>query len=125
MTETYYTKEHEWLRVDGDEAIVGITQFAQEQLGDIVFIDLPSIDKEFAQGDEMCIVESVKVASEVYAPVSGSVISVNEALNDQPEIVNDSAETEGWFVKMKLNNKDELSNLLSKQDYDNFLEGLG
>ncbi|MEH6726701.1 MAG: glycine cleavage system protein GcvH, partial [Hyphomicrobiales bacterium] len=102
MSTTYYTDEHEWLRVEGDVATVGITNYAQEQLGDLVFVDLPTVGTTMEQGDDVVVVESVKAASDVYAPASGEVLEVNEALANEPALVNSDAEEAGWLYKMKL-----------------------
>ena len=124
MTETRYTKEHEWIRLDGDTAIVGITEFAQSKLGDVVFVELPEIGKSFAAGDEAAVVESVKAASEVYAPASGEVIAVNDALADAPASVNEDAEGKGWFLKLKLADPAELEKLMTTQQYKDFVATL-
>jgi glycine cleavage system H protein len=121
MTETRYTKEHEWIRLDGDTAIVGITEHAQSQLGDVVFVELPEIGKSFAAGDEAAVVESVKAASEVYAPVSGEVVEVNKELEGDPALVNREAEGAAWFMKVKLKDKGELADLMDKAAYDDFV----
>ncbi len=117
MSKTYYTDEHEWLTVDGEEATVGITNYAQEQLGDIVFIELPDVDDDVEQGGDSVVVESVKAASDVYAPVSGTVTAINDALEEDPAKVNASAEGEGWLYKMKLTNPSELEELLDLDGY--------
>jgi glycine cleavage system H protein len=124
MTETRYTKEHEWIRLDGDTAIVGITEHAQSQLGDVVFVDLPAVGKSFAAGDEAAVVESVKAASEVYAPASGEVVAVNDALADAPATVNEDAEGKGWFLKLKLADPAELEKLMTAQQYKDFVATL-
>lgn len=124
MTETRYTKEHEWIRLDGDTAIVGITEHAQSQLGDVVFVELPGIGKSFAAGDEAAVVESVKAASEVYAPASGEVVAVNDALADAPATVNEDAEGKGWFLKLKLADPAELEKLMTAQQYQDFVATL-
>jgi glycine cleavage system H protein len=124
MTETRYTKEHEWIRLDGDTAIVGITEHAQSQLGDVVYVELPEIGKKFAAGAEAAVVESVKAASEVYAPVSGEVVAVNDALADAPATVNEDAEGKGWFLKLKLADPGELEKLMTAQQYQNFVATL-
>lgn len=118
MATIKYTKEHEWVRVEGDVGTVGITNHAQEQLGDLVFIELPAVGKKIAQGDEAAVVESVKAASEVYAPVSGEVVEVNEALNGDPAKVNADPMGEGWFFKIRLADKAELDKLLDKASYE-------
>jgi glycine cleavage system H protein len=117
MATTRYTKEHEWIRLDGDTAIVGITDHAQSQLGDVVFVELPAIGKTFARGAEAAVVESVKAASEVYAPASGEVVAVNNALADAPATVNEDAEGKGWFLKLKLADPGELDQLMTEQQY--------
>jgi glycine cleavage system H protein len=124
MTETRYTKEHEWIRLDGDTAIVGITEHAQSQLGDVVYVELPEIGKKFAAGAEAAVVESVKAASEVYAPVSGEVVAVNDALADAPATVNEDAEGKGWFLKLKLADPGELEKLMTAQQYQDFVATL-
>ena len=120
MSETKYSDQHEWVRVDGDTGTVGISDFAQEQLGDVVFIELPSVGKVVVQGEEVAVVESVKAASEIYSPISGVVIEVNEALVDQPGTINEAAEVEGWFFKLKLVDLSELDDLMDSDDYTTF-----
>jgi len=120
----YFTDEHEWIDVSGDIATIGITDYAQEQLGDIVFVELPDEGKEFAKGDDAAVVESVKAASDVYAPVSGEVIEVNSALEDEPALVNSDAEEEGWFFKLRLTDPSELSALMDEGAYKEFVAGL-
>lgn len=117
---TWYTHDHEWVTVHGDLATIGITQFAAESLGDVVFVELPEIGKAYKAGDEMAVVESVKAASDVYAPVSGEIAEVNAALTDAPETVNEAPEAGGWFVKIKLADAGELSKLMDKAAYDAF-----
>jgi glycine cleavage system H protein len=124
MSETRYTKEHEWTRLDGDTAIVGITEHAQSQLGDVVFVELPEIGKSFAAGDEAAVVESVKAASEVYAPASGEVTAVNDTLADAPATVNEDAEGKGWFLKLKLADPAELEKLMTAEQYKDFVARL-
>lgn len=121
---TRYTKDHEWVRLDGDVATVGITAYAAEQLGDVVFVETPAAGKSFSQGGEMAVVESVKAASDVYAPISGSVVEGNAALADSPQLVNESPEGEGWFVKLTPANAGELDALMDKAAYDAFLATL-
>ena len=120
MSETKYSDQHEWVRIDGDTGTVGISDFAQEQLGDVVFIELPSVGKAVIQGEEVAVVESVKAASEIYSPISGVVIEVNEALVDQPGTVNEAAEVEGWFFKLKIADLSELDDLMDGDDYTMF-----
>ena len=121
MSKMYYTDEHEWLKVEGDVAIVGITNHAQEQLGDLVFVDLPDTGTELEKGDDGVVVESVKAASDVFAPVSGEVVAVNDALSSDPALVNGDAEGNGWLYKMKLSNLDELEGLLDADGYKAFI----
>ncbi len=120
----YFTEEHEWVDVEGDTATVGITDYAQEQLGDIVFIETPEVGTELSQGDDAAVVESVKAASDVYAAVSGEVIEVNEALEDEPGLVNSSAEEDGWFFRITLSDKDELDDLMDEKAYKAFVDDL-
>lgn len=121
---TYYTKDHEWIRVEGDTGTVGITAYAAGQLGDVVYVELPEMGAKFAPGDEFAVVESVKAASDVYAPVSGTVVEVNAGLTDAPESVGDAAEGDAWFVKLKLSDAGELSGLMDQAAYTAFCEGL-
>jgi glycine cleavage system H protein len=121
---TRYTKDHEWISLDGDVGTVGITKYAQEQLGDIVFVELPAIGKAITKGGEAAVVESVKAASDVYAPISGDVVAVNDALADAPATVNEDAEGKGWFMKVKLKNPKELDELMSAEQYQDFLKTL-
>ena len=120
MSTTRYTKDHEWIRIEGKEAVVGITDFAQEQLGDIVYVELPQIGRKLEKGEEAGVVESVKAASEVYTPVSGEVVAVNAALTDDPARVNKDAAGEGWFFKMKLADPKELDALMDEAAYKAF-----
>lgn len=124
MSEIRFTDQHEWVRVDGDVATVGITDYAQEQLGDVVYVELPEVGKSIAAGDEAAVVESVKAASEVYAPVSGEVVEVNADLEGAPGGVNEDAMGKGWFVRLKLSDKSELSKLMDEEAYKSFVEGL-
>ena len=124
MSETRFTDQHEWVRVEGDEGTIGITRHATEQLGDIVFVELPEIGKTLAKGAEAAVVESVKAASEVYAPVGGTVTAVNAAIGDEPAKVNADPEGEGWFFKLKLSNAAELSALMTQAQYDAYVKGL-
>jgi len=116
-----YTKDHEWIKVEGDTATIGITNHAQEQLGDVVFVELPKIGKAVKKGGEAAVVESVKAASEVYAPVTGEVVAVNTELEGDPSLVNRGAEDGGWFMKVKLKDKSELDELMDKAAYDKFV----
>ena len=124
MSETRFTDQHEWVRVDGGEGAVGITRHATEQLGDVVFVELPKLGGTLAKGAEAAVVESVKAASEVYAPVGGTVTAVNEALGAEPAKVNADPEGEGWFFKLKLTDAGELSALMTKAQYDEYVKGL-
>jgi len=124
MSETRFTDQHEWVRVDGDAATVGITRYATEQLGDVVFVELPQIGKTLLKGAEAAVVESVKAASEVYSPVGGTVKEVNEALNDDPAKVNADPEGEGWFFKLKSPNAADLSTLMTPEQYADYVKGL-
>ncbi len=117
----FFTKDHEWISVDGDKATVGITSFAQEQLGDVVFIELPAVGNSLDKGAEAAVVELVKAASEVYAPVSGEVIEVNSALEAEPGKVNEDAEGAGWFLKLKLSDKSQLDGLMDAEAYKKFV----
>ena len=117
MAEKKYTKEHEWVEVDGDTATVGITNHAQESLGDIVFIELPTIGKEVKSNEELCVIESVKAASDIYAPVDGEVIEINNNLSDDASIVNQDPENTGWIFKMKISNIHQFNSLMTLDDY--------
>jgi glycine cleavage system H protein len=119
---TYFTKDHEWVRIDGDIAVVGITEHAQEQLGDVVFVELPAIGRTVSQGGEAAVVESVKAASEVYAPLGGEIIEGNSALEDNPALVNQDAEGEGWFFKLRLSDPAEAEGLMDRAAYEAYLE---
>ena len=118
----YFTQEHEWIRVEGDGATVGITDFAQGQLGDIVFVELPEAGRQVSKGGEAAVVESVKAASDVYAPVSGEVIEANQALADDPSLVNSDAEGEGWFFRLRLSDPSELDGLMDADSYKSFCD---
>ena len=122
MAEKKYTKEHEWVEVDGDTATVGITNHAQESLGDIVFIDLPTVGKEVKSDEELCVIESVKAASDIYAPIDGEVIEINNNLNDDASIVNQDPEKEGWIFKMKISDLNQYNNLMTLDEYLTSLE---
>ena len=119
-----FSKDHEWVSVTGDIATIGITNHAQEQLGDVVFVELPAIGKNVSKGGDAAVVESVKAASEVYAPVTGEVVDVNKDLEGDPALVNRGAEGDGWFMKVKLSNPAELSDLMDKAAYDKFVASL-
>jgi glycine cleavage system H protein len=120
----YFTREHEWVRVDGDTATVGITDHAQEALGDIVFTEVPQAGRQLTKGQEAAVVESVKAASDVYSPVSGQVIECNQAIVDDPALVNSDPEGEGWFFKLRLSDSGELDGLMDEAAYGNWVKTL-
>jgi glycine cleavage system H protein len=120
----YYTDEHEWIDVEGDIATVGITEYAQGQLGDIVFVELPGVGALIEQGKDAAVVESVKAASDVYAPITGEITEVNPALEEDPALVNTSPEDGGWFFKMTIADEGELDGLMDQDGYKAFIEGL-
>lgn len=120
----YFTDEHEWIDVEGDTATVGITDYAQGQLGDIVFVELPQVGSEVAKGKDAAVVESVKAASDVYAPISGEVTEANGSLEDDPALVNSSPEDEGWFFKLTIADKSELEGLMDAAAYKSFCDSL-
>ena len=120
---TFFSKDHEWVRIDGDTATVGITDHAQTQLGDVVFVELPQVGAAIAQGAQAGVVESVKAASEIYAPIGGEVVEVNAALTEDPALVNRAAEGEGWFFRLKAGDADT-AGLMDRAAYDAFLETL-
>jgi glycine cleavage system H protein len=120
----YYTKDHEWVRVEGDAATVGVTDFAQGQLGDVVFVEVPEKGRALVQGGEAAVVESVKAASDVYAPVSGIVTEGNQAVVDEPSLVNTDPEGEGWFFKLSLSDTHELNDLMSAEQYQAYCADL-
>ena len=120
----YFTKEHEWIRVDGETATVGISNHAQEALGDIVFAEVPETGRSVSKGQEAAVVESVKAASDVYAPVSGEVIEGNNALGDDPSLINSDPEGQGWFFKLKLDNPGELDGLMDEAAYRDWVKTL-
>ena len=124
MAELRYTSKHEWVRMDGDIATVGISQYAQEQLGDVVYVELPETGRKVAPGDDMAVVESVKAASEVYAPVAGVIVEVNAALTDAPEKINQDAESAAWFVRLANVDGDAVAALMDGDAYRAYLEGL-
>ncbi|WBO23503.1 glycine cleavage system protein GcvH [Sphingomonas abietis] len=124
MTQTYFSKDHEWISVDGTTATVGITDYAQAQLGDIVFAEVPTAGTKVEKGKEAAVVESVKAASDVYAPVSGEVIAGNAALADDPSLVNTAPESDGWFFTLTLSDPSELDGLMDDAGYKAFVEGL-
>ena len=118
-----FTKDHEWVELTGDVASVGISAFAASQLGDVVFVELPEVGRAVAKGEAFAVVESVKAASDVYAPISGDVVEVNEALTSRPETVNEDAEGAGWFAKIRVSTPDELDGLMDRSTYENLTEG--
>ena len=120
----YFTDEHEWIDVEGDTATVGITDYAQSQLGDIVFVELPEVGSTVDKGKDAAVVESVKAASDIYAPISGEVTESNDALDDDPALVNSSPEEDGWFFKLTIADKAELEGLMDAKAYKSFVEGL-
>ncbi len=119
-----YTKDHEWVKVEGDIATVGITDFAQSQLGDVVFVELPDVGEEMKSHQTLGVVESVKAVSDIYSPISGEVTEVNEGLNDDPEILNQDPHSKGWIIKLKVKDKSDLDELMSASEYEKYLEGL-
>jgi glycine cleavage system H protein len=121
---TRYTKDHEYVRVEGDAGIVGISDYAQGQLGDVVFVELPSVGKTLSKGDEAAVVESVKAASEVYAPVSGEVVEVNSDLESSPGTVNEDPAGRGWFMKIRLTDQSELDGLMTEEQYQEFVKSI-
>jgi glycine cleavage system H protein len=125
MSSVYYSRDHEWVRVESDLATVGISEHAQAQLGDVVFVELPEPGRTVTKGQEAAVVESVKAASEVYAPVSGEVVERNDALVEKPAMVNEDAEGGAWFFKLRLSDPGELEGLMDRQAYEAFLETLG
>ncbi|PPR10548.1 MAG: Glycine cleavage system H protein [Alphaproteobacteria bacterium MarineAlpha11_Bin1] len=125
MRDLKYSKEHEWVCLEGDIATLGISQFAQEQLGDVVFVELPDIGKVIEQNGEAAIVESVKAASEVYAPISGTVVEVNMDLEDDPELVNRSPTGDGWFVKLRISDPSQMEDMMDELAYNDFVASQG
>ncbi|MGQ4002359.1 glycine cleavage system protein GcvH [Francisellaceae bacterium CB300] len=120
--ELKYTKSHEWVKVDGDVATVGITEHAQSLLGDLVYVELPEVGDEFSAGDDACVVESVKAASDVYAPIDGEVVEVNDGVVDDPAQVNSEPYNDGWLFKLKISNSSQLASLMSATDYSSTIE---
>lgn len=118
----YYTKEHEWVKLDGETGTVGITDHAQKQLGDIVFVEVPEIDTELEKGDEAASIESVKAVADVFSPVTGTVFEINEELEDEPELVNKDAQGNGWLFKLRVSDKSELDTLMDSAQYEKYLE---
>ncbi|MAU40750.1 MAG: glycine cleavage system protein H [Kordiimonas sp.] len=124
MSKLYFTEDHEWINVDGSDAIVGISDYAQQALGDIVFVEIPEEGRALAKGDEAAVVESVKAASEVYAPVSGTVVAGNSALEEEPALVNTASQSDGWFFRMQLSDPAELEGLMDEAAYATYIQGL-
>lgn len=122
MSTMKFTKDHEWVKVEGDIVVVGISQFAQSQLGDVVFVDLPAVGKQLSKGDDAAVVESVKAASDIYAPVSGEITEVNAELEAEPSLANQDPENTGWFFKLKLSNPSDLDGLMDAAAYQAFVE---
>lgn len=120
----YYTKDHEWLKVDGKRVTVGITDFAQKQLGDVVYMELPKVGTQLEFHQSLGVVESVKAVSDIYSPISGEVIEVNTKLNDSPEIVNEDPHGKGWIARLKIKDESEIERLMTVSEYEKFLEGL-
>jgi glycine cleavage system H protein len=123
-SDTHYTKEHEWVRMDGDTATVGITDHAQEALGDVVFVELPEIGRDVAADEACAVVESVKAASDVYAPLTGKVVETNQTIIDDPSLVNTDAEGEGWFFRIEIDDTDAVDALMDAASYEEYLETL-
>ncbi len=119
-----YTQSHEWIRIDGDVATVGITDYAQDQLTDIVFVELPVVGKQIEQNGNLCVVESVKSVSDIFSPVSGEIVEVNKSLENSPELINNEPFEGGWIVKLKVKNGAELDQLMSTEEYNKFLAGI-
>lgn len=124
MSSVKYTEDHEWVRVDGDIATVGITDYAQEQLGDVVFVELPDAGRTVEKGGDAAVVESVKAASEIYAPVGGEITEANQAVADDPALVNSAPTGDGWFFKLKIANAGDLDGLMDEAAYKSYVEGL-
>jgi glycine cleavage system H protein len=125
MADVKYSNEHEWIRVEGDVGTIGITNYAQEQLGDVVFVDVPQVGRKVTKGESIAVVESVKAASDIFAPVSGEVVEANAALTDSPGDVNAEPMGKGWFFKIRLSSKSELDGLMDEAAYNTFVKGLG
>lgn len=120
----YYSEEHEWVKIKDNTAIIGITDFAQKQLGDVVYVEVPEVGVKLKFHQSLGVIESVKAVSDIYSPLSGEVLQVNEDLNDNPEIINEDPHEKGWIIKLKVEDKSELEKLMSVSDYERFLEGL-
>jgi glycine cleavage system H protein len=118
-----FTEEHEWIRIDGESGLVGITEFAQEELGDVTFVELPEIGLVLDRGDVIGVVESVKAASDIFAPLSGEILEINAAVEDGPELVNSDPYGEGWLVRLRIKNPEEVQSLLSSEEYGRLIKG--
>ena len=125
MADVKYSNEHEWIRIEGDVGTIGITNYAQEQLGDVVFVDVPQVGRKVTKGESIAVVESVKAASDIFAPVSGEIVEANGALTDSPGDVNAEPMGKGWFFKIRLSDKSELTGLMDEAAYNTFVKGLG
>lgn len=121
---TYFSKEHEWIRVEGNVGVIGITSYAADQLGDVTFVELPRVGKEVKQFEVVAGIESVKAASDIYAPVSGKVVAINDALDATPELVNESAEEGAWLAKIEIADEAELKSLMPREQYEDYVRGL-
>jgi glycine cleavage system H protein len=119
-----YTKEHEWIKVEGDEAVVGVTDFAQKQLGDIIYVELPEVGKTLEVHQAVGVIESVKSVSDVYSPVAGEIVAINEELNQAADLVNKDPHGKGWIVRLRIKDKDAVEALMTASDYEKYLEGL-
>jgi len=119
-----YTKDHEWIKIDGETVILGITNFAQDQLTDVVFVELPEVGKQIEQNGNLCVVESVKSVSDIFSPISGEIVEVNNTLEDSPALINNDPFEEGWIVKLKVKNEKDLDQLMTAEEYDKFLTGI-
>lgn len=120
----FYTKDHEWVKMDGDVGTIGITDFAQKQLGDVVYVELPEPGSQLEYHQSLGVVESVKAVSDVYSPIAGEVVEANEGLNDTPELLNEDPHEKGWIIKIKINDQADVEKLMSVDDYEKFLDGL-
>ena len=121
-TDYLYSREHEWIRVDGDVAVVGITEFAQEELGEVVFVELPEVGQMFNTGDELGTIESVKAVAEIYTPVAGEGVEVNEAVTDDPELLNEDPHGEGWLIKLRFSSASDLKDLMNAEQYEEYVK---
>lgn len=122
-SEYLYSKEHEWIQVEGETCVLGITDFAQHELGDVVFVELPEVGQSFDAHDEIGTIESVKAVAELYTPLAGEILEINEAVVDDPEVLNDNAHTDGWLVKLKIGANPDLSGLMNAEEYTEFIDG--